>query len=61
MNKTLVKVSVNGDGTVLWAISKSRVLGSTGGGFSIWYYALNDVGTQRWNPVSGAATSISAF
>lgn len=55
------QVSVNGDGTVLWGISQARVLGSTGGGYGIYYYALNDVGTQRWNAVSGAANSISAF
>lgn len=55
------KVSVNGDGSVLWGVSTERVLGSNGSGFKIYYYPLADFSTQRWIPISGAAIDISAF
>jgi len=55
------KVSVNGDGSVLWGVSTERVFGSNGSGFKIFYYPLADFSTQRWIPISGAAIDISAF
>ena len=53
-----MQVSVNGDGSVVWAVSKQWV----GDGYRIYYREINGTDEGMWIPVFGrGAMHIDAF